>query len=181
MEDISRSTEVWATLNCGNSGEQDGRTTRTVRFGRSGSRDSEVAALKAASLKAPILRTRKLVLVVDDDPSMLKVIERMLKLHGFDTESFNSVEDLEKHANLREAACLVLDINVNGKSGIDLRRRIAMSGISIPAVFITANDNPKVRKAADDADCSAFLVKPFPVKSLIDAIAKAAPEPGRPD
>src|SRR4051812_25865001 len=110
MEDISRSTEVWATLNGGSSGEQDGRTAQAVR---SGFRNPEVAALKAASLKAPILRTRKLVLVVDDDPSMLKVIGRMLKLHGFDTESFNSVEDFEKHANLREAACLVLDINLN--------------------------------------------------------------------
>jgi FixJ family two-component response regulator len=135
--------------------------------------------LKAASLKAPTLRTRKLVLVVDDDPSMLKVIERMLKMHGFDVEVFNSVEDFEKRANLREATCLVLDINLNGKSGIDLRRRIAMSGISIPAVLITGNDNPSVRKAADDSDCSAFLVKPFPVKSLIDAITKVTPEPGR--
>ena len=179
MEDVSRSTEVWATHNWENSAEQDGRTGRTVRFSRSGLPDSEAASLKAASLKAPILRTRKLILVVEDDPSMLKVIERMLKVHGFDAELFNSVEDFEKRANLREATCLVLDINLNGESGIDLRRRIAMSGISIPAVFITGNDNPKVRKAANDADCSAFLVKPFPVKSLMDAIARATPEPAR--
>ena len=152
--------------------------------GPSGSADlacltSEAASLKATSLKAPILRTRKLILVVEDDPSMLKVIERMLKMHGFDAELFNSVEDFEKRANFRDATCLVLDVNLKGKSGIDLRRRIAMSGISIPAVFITGNDNPTVRKAASDADCSAFLVKPFPAKSLMDAIARATPEPAR--
>jgi FixJ family two-component response regulator len=125
------------------------------------------------------LRTQKLILVVDDDPSMLKVIERMLKMHGFDVELFNSVKDFESRANLPEATCLVLDINLNGESGIDLRRRIAMSGLSVPTVFITGNDTATARQAASDADCSAFLVKPFPVKSLIDAIANATPEQGR--
>jgi FixJ family two-component response regulator len=120
-------------------------------------------------------------LVVDDDPSMLKVIERMLKMHGFDVELFKSVKDFEARANLPEATCLVLDINLNGESGIDLRRRVTMSGMSIPAVFITGKDNATVRKAANEADCVAFLVKPFPVKSLIDAIVKATPEPGRPE
>src|SRR4051794_8873031 len=128
MEDISRLTEVWATLNWGSSGEQDGRTARAVRFNRSGLRHSEVAALKAASSKAPILRTRKLVLVVDDDPSMLKAIERTLKFHGFDVELFSSVNDFEARANVREASCLVLDINLNGESGIELRQRVAKSG-----------------------------------------------------
>lgn len=178
-DDVSRSIEVWARHNWENSAEQDGRTGRTVRFSRSGLPDSEAASLKATSLKAPILRTRQLILVVEDDPSMLKVIERMLKMHGFDAELFNSVEDFEKRANFRDATCLVLDVNLKGESGIDLRRRIAMSGISIPAVFITGNDNPTVRKAASDADCSAFLVKPFPAKSLMDAIARATPEPAR--
>src|SRR4051794_7499024 len=133
-----------------------GRTARTLRFSRLALPDSKAPSLKAANLKAPTLRTRKLILVVDDDPSMLKAIERALKLHGFDAELFNSVEEFETRANLQEAACLVLDVNLNGKSGIDLRRRIAMWGISIPAVFITGNDNPKARKAAKDADCSAF-------------------------
>jgi FixJ family two-component response regulator len=110
---------------------------------------------------------------------MLKGIARMLRVHGFDAELFNSVQEFEHSANLRQAACLVLDIDLKGESGIDLRRRVATSGFSIPAIFITGNDSPKVRKAAYDADCSAFLVKPFAVKSLIDAIAKVAPEDSR--
>ena len=113
------------------------------------------------------MSTQKLILVVDDDPSMLKGIERMLKVHGFDAELFSSVRDFESHASLGKATCLVLDIDLQGESGIDLRRRIAMSGFSIPAIFITGNDNANVRKAANDADCAAFLVKPFPAKSLI--------------
>ena len=89
------------------------------------------------------------------------------------------MDNFENLANIRDATCLILDINLNGESGIELWRRMAMSGVSIPTVFITGNDNPKIRKAANDADCSAFLLKPFPVKSLMDAIAKVAPEQGR--
>jgi CheY-like chemotaxis protein len=181
MEDVLRSTEVSITPRWEDSALPDGWTGTAVRLSRFGVLVPEAGSLRAASVKAPISRTRKLVLVVDDDPSMLKVIERTLKVHGFEAELFSCAEDFEKRANLREATCLVLDINLNGGSGIDLRRRIATSGISIPTVFITGNDNPNVRKAAYDADCSAFLVKPFPVKSLMDAIATATPEPGRPE
>jgi FixJ family two-component response regulator len=113
---------------------------------------------------------------VDDDPSMLKVIERMLRVYGFDVELFSSVSDFESRANLPEAACLVLDVNLNAESGIDLWRRIGISGHSVPAVFITGQDSARARQAATDADCSAFLVKPFSVRSLIDAIARATPE-----
>lgn len=104
----------------------------------------------------------------------------MLKIHGFDVELFSSVKDFEARANLREARCLVLDVNLKGESGIELRQRVAKSGISIPAIFVTGNDSATVRKAANSADCCAFLVKPFPVKVLIDAIAKITPEDSPP-
>lgn len=119
------------------------------------------------------MQTRNRILVVDDDPSMLQVIERMLNMCGFDAELFNSVRDFERRANVGNAACLILDIDLNGESGIDLRRRMTISGIEIPTIFITGNDSVQVRKEASDTDCRAFLVKPFPVKSLIDAVADA--------
>ena len=181
MENVSRSAEVSIRRGWENLALPDGRTGTAVRFRRSDVLVSEASFVEGYEFESANRAHAKARTVVDDDPSMLKVIERTLKVHGFDAELFSSVEDFEKRANLREATCLVLDINLNGGSGIDLRRRIAMSGISIPAVFITGNDNPKVRKAANDADCSAFLVKPFPVKSLMDAIASATPEPGRPE
>jgi FixJ family two-component response regulator len=51
---------------------------------------------------------------------------------------------------------------------------MTISGIEIPTIFITGNDSARVRKEVSDTDCRAFLVKPFPVKSLIDAVANAA-------
>src|SRR5262245_44784027 len=117
---------------------------------------------------------RKLVIVLDDDPGMLRGLERLLKISGFDAELFSSVEDFQRHAALNEAMCLVLDVNLNGESGIDLQRGLKSSGISLPVIFITANDSDAVRQAATDVGCIAYLAKPFPAKSLIDAVVRAS-------
>jgi CheY-like chemotaxis protein len=172
MENTWRSSKMWSIRNQHDLVEQDGRTARSFDCTRSDVTVKRPAGPDSVSLEAPHLPARKLVLVVDDDPSMLKGIARMLRVHGLDAELFSSVQEFERCANLRHATCLVLDIDLKGESGIELRRRVATSGLSVPAIFITGNDNAKVRKAAYDADCCAFLVKPFPVKSLIDAIAK---------
>jgi FixJ family two-component response regulator len=117
--------------------------------------------------------TRKLILVVDDDPSILGAVERLLRVRGFDTEVFNTVESFLNRANLYDATCLVLDIHLHGMTGIDLRRQLTRSGIELPVIFITANDSEPIRKAAMEAGCVAYLPKPFPTKSLIDAIEVA--------
>src|SRR3954462_15204567 len=99
---------------------------------------------------------RKVIVVVDDDPGVLKAIERILKNHGFETKSFSSVEDSQGYTCLNEAICLVLDIDLNGKSGIELRRQLTNSGISVPVIYITANERDAIRKAAIDTGCVAF-------------------------
>ena len=122
------------------------------------------------------MATRKLVVVVDDDASILGAIERALKIHGFDAEVFDTVEDFLERANLSEAACLVLDINLNGDSGIELSYRLARSGHSLPVIFITAGDSEVTRAAALKAGCVAYLPKPFASRSLVDAIEKSFQE-----
>ena len=118
--------------------------------------------------------SRKEIIVVDDEPNMLRAIERLLSVHGFNTVIFDSIDDFFSRANLREATCLILDINLSGQSGIDLRRQIASAGFSIPVIFITASDSELTRKAAMDAGCVAYLAKPFSAKSLMDAVLKSS-------
>src|SRR5262245_28907779 len=98
--------------------------------------------------RRPTVPDRSVVFVLDDDQSMLKGLERLLKAHGFEAELFDSIEDFQNRARLREALCLVLDINLGGKSGIVLRRQLQESGVSIPIIYITANDNDDLREAA---------------------------------
>jgi FixJ family two-component response regulator len=119
------------------------------------------------------LPARDTVFVVDDDAGMLKATERVLMVHGFRAELFDSVEEFQGRAKLSNAFCLILDINLNGKSGIDLKNQLSGSGISLPVIFITADDSNATRKAALDAGCIAYLTKPFLPASLIAAVRDA--------
>jgi FixJ family two-component response regulator len=120
------------------------------------------------------LRNRKAVLVVDDDPSMLRGLKRLLREHGFDTVLFDSADALQRHDHFNDAFCIILDINLNQESGIELRRRLAASGVTLPVIYITGNDNSATRLAAMESGCIAYLTKPFLAKSLIEPIEKAS-------
>jgi FixJ family two-component response regulator len=117
------------------------------------------------------------VFVVDDDPAILKAVERLLKLSGFDSEIFNSADDFCARADPYNAICLVLDIHLNGISGIELRRELANAGVLLPVIFVTADDSDLTRKVAMEVGCVAYLPKPFPAKLLMDAIEMALAQP----
>jgi FixJ family two-component response regulator len=70
-------------------------------------------------------------------------------------------------------ACLILDIHLNGMSGIELRRRLNAVRSKLPVIFITAADDEVIRREAIEVGCVACLNKPFPPNSLIGAINKA--------
>lgn len=121
-----------------------------------------------------ILSDRELVFVVDDDPAMLQGIRRVLKQHGYDTVVFASAEAFRRHEDYEKAICIVLDVNLNDGSGIELRRGLHAAGIGVPVIYMTANDTPAVREAALQSGCLAYLTKPFPAKSLIDPLKRAS-------
>ena len=122
--------------------------------------------------------TCKRIVVVDDDPGMLRAIERILKAHGFDSVCFDCIEDFRGRADLAEAACLVLDINLKSASGIELSKELARAGHSLPVVFITGAHSEGVRSAALKTGCVAYLTKPFPSALLMEAIEKGVEQRG---
>jgi FixJ family two-component response regulator len=73
-----------------------------------------------------------------------------------------------------QACCIILDINLNDESGIEVRHQLRASGISLPVIFITGKDNDATRTAAMDSGCIAYLRKPFPASALIAPIEKAS-------
>jgi len=105
---------------------------------------------------------------------MLRSVKRLLREHGFTAVLFDSAEAFQSQANLDNAFCVILDVNLNDGSGIELREHLVRRGISLPVIFITGNDSEATRRAALASGCSAFLTKPFPAQSLIDPIQKAA-------
>jgi FixJ family two-component response regulator len=113
------------------------------------------------------------IAVVDDNPSMLQGLNRLLSAHGFRVLTFASAELFLDGVAKCEAECLVLDIHLGGMSGIDLQRQLISLSLDLPVIFMTAIDNETTREAAFDAGCVAYLRKPFLAKLLIDAINNA--------
>lgn len=116
----------------------------------------------------------RIVLVVDDDPSLLRCVQRLLKRHGFESVLFGSAEAFQNHGAFDQACCIVLDINLNDESGIEVRHRLKAAGVSVPVVFITGKDNPATRMAAMESGCVAYLTKPFSAESLMEPIQRAS-------
>ena len=117
---------------------------------------------------------RKAVFLVDDDPSMLKGMGRLLRQYGYNAVPFETAKALREHGDFEQAFCIVLDINLGDGSGIDLRHQLAEQGVKLPVIYITGNDSHATRMAAVASGCVAYLTKPFTAQSLIDPIARAA-------
>jgi FixJ family two-component response regulator len=112
------------------------------------------------------------IVVVEDDDGMRQAIERVLQAAGLAVASFASAEAaLEADP---AAACLVLDIYLPGMSAFELYRQLAAAGKGLPALFITARDEPAVRDEAERlGGAGSYLPKPFSGRALLDAISQA--------
>jgi CheY-like chemotaxis protein len=120
------------------------------------------------------LSSRELVFVVDDDPAMLRGVARVLKQHRYDAILFASARAFRRHNDYERAACIILDVNLNDGSGIELRRDLKAAGICVPVIYMTANDSPAVHAAALQSGCLAYLTKPFAAHSLIEPLKRAS-------
>ena len=113
------------------------------------------------------------VFVVDDDASIRTSITRLLREHGFRATVFGSGRALFDHNDFSKAICIIIDVNLNDQSGIELRRRLANEGVKSPVIYITGNDSPAKRLAAIESGCIAYLNKPFTAQSFIEAVEQA--------
>jgi FixJ family two-component response regulator len=105
---------------------------------------------------------------------MLKGVQRLLRQHAYEPILFSSAEAFKKHADFEKAVCVILDLNLNDGSGIELRYHLKADGHSVPVIYITGSENPAVREAALASGCIAFLTKPFSAQSLIEPLKQAS-------
>jgi FixJ family two-component response regulator len=111
--------------------------------------------------------------IVDDDVSLLRALQRLLRAAGFAVETFRSAEEFLPSARRAGLRCLVLDVHLGGMSGFDLQRQLAGLGEPLPVIFITAHDDAETRERARRAGAVAYLPKPFDEKALVEAIHRA--------
>jgi FixJ family two-component response regulator len=113
------------------------------------------------------------VFVIDDDPSMLRALERQLTSAGHRVESFASAQAFLDHAREVRGACIVSDIRMPGMSGLDLQAALAQANGELPIVFISGHGDTLTTVHAMKAGAVNFLAKPFTKSELLAAVAEA--------
>ena len=113
-------------------------------------------------------------MVVDDDPAILRSLERLLRQFGYASLLFQSAQAFASHSDFRRAICILVDIDLGDGSGIELRHRLKAANNSVPVIYMTGNDSPAVRLAAHQSGCFAYLTEPFSAKSLIEPLKRAS-------
>jgi len=110
------------------------------------------------------------VLVVDDDPQIRDSIGELLRSLGMNTRLFASVSDFLKSDKPAGPACLVLDVRLPGRSGLDFQRDLAAADRDLPIIFITGHGDIPMTVQAMKGGAIEFLTKPFRDQDLLDAI-----------
>jgi FixJ family two-component response regulator len=108
--------------------------------------------------------SKPLIAIVDDDESVCRALRRLVRSLGMSAESFSSGQefiDVVEAMPLYEAACVVLDVRMQGLSGLEVQERLIHGGSHLPVIFITAHDDLKEREGALAAGAVAYLRKPF--------------------
>jgi FixJ family two-component response regulator len=113
------------------------------------------------------------VFVIDDDKAVRSAIRNLLESVGMRVETFNSPQDFLKADRKNVPGCLVLDVRLQGISGLDFQKQLAAAKIEIPIIFITGHGDIPMTVQAMKAGAVDFLTKPFRDQDFLDAIQKA--------
>ena len=99
------------------------------------------------------------IAVVDDDESLRRSLSRLLRAAHFQPVSYASAEAFLADTKHPKFDCLLLDIQLEGMSGLELKRKLAIINDETPVVYITALDDPEVRARAEASGCAGFFRK----------------------
>jgi len=110
------------------------------------------------------------VYLIDDDESVRRALQRLLRSAGFEVKAFSSALEFLESEGLDGRACVVLDIHMPGLSGFDVQERLASKEIRMPVIIVSAFDDAETRERARRLGAVAFFRKPIDGQALIDAI-----------
>jgi FixJ family two-component response regulator len=113
------------------------------------------------------------IAIVDDDPSVRKGLERLIRSIGWKTETFGSAQEFLTSARTAAPTCIVLDLQMPGLSGLELQKQMTEAGVETPIVFLTGHGNIPASVKAMKAGAIEFLTKPVDEQDLLNAIQEA--------
>jgi FixJ family two-component response regulator len=113
------------------------------------------------------------IAVLDDDESLRRALIRALQIGEFSTVEFACGEKFLKSWRLDPPACLVLDLEMPGVSGLEILEALKIAKAQFPVIVITAHDAPHVREQSMRRGAAAYLRKPVDISTLLNAVTHA--------
>lgn len=129
--------------------------------------------LPARKPNEPSMRKGATVLIVDDDPSVLPALARLLRAADFSVRTFDRPSALLASEMPTTKACMLVDIHLPEMNGIELCRALAESGRGLPAIMITGRTDAETQRVIEQAHPVTTLFKPVDEQVLLDAVARA--------
>jgi FixJ family two-component response regulator len=110
------------------------------------------------------------VAVVDDDESVCRSLSRLVRTAGFQSVTYPSAEAFLHDTKRLQYDCLILDVQLEGISGLELSRRLAAVKDTTPVLFITAHDDPEARAEALASGCAGYFRKSDPGERVLETL-----------
>jgi FixJ family two-component response regulator len=117
------------------------------------------------------------VAIVDDEEPVRKALKRLLRASGLETETYASGKDFLAASAVHPPSCVVLDLHMPGMSGLQVLHELRLAKADVPAVVITAYDEPASREQCLAAGAAAYLRKPLDERLLLNAISANVKRP----
>lgn len=122
--------------------------------------------------------TAGLIAIVDDDPSVLRALERLLRVRGLQCLAYARAEEFLESLDVKLPDCLILDLQMPGMTGLEVLQSLKRRAVHIPTIIITAHSDPGARQRCESAGAAAFLSKPLRNSTLLAAIEAVAKSSG---
>lgn len=110
------------------------------------------------------------VAIVDDDAGVRGALGRLLRVSGYQVQTFGSAEEFLASGRRADLDCLIVDVYLGGMSGSDLHAELAAAGEAPPTVLVTAHDDAAIAAVLRRSEDLLCLHKPFDDSSLLFAI-----------
>jgi len=116
---------------------------------------------------------KRFVALVDDEESIRRALKRLLRVAEFEVETYASGPEFLASLEHRKPDCVIVDVHMPGMTGFDVVHRLGSDNAGIPAILITAFDDPDFETRAKRVGACRFLRKPIPGDKLIEAVRAA--------
>jgi FixJ family two-component response regulator len=116
---------------------------------------------------------RPTVVVIDDDQEIREALQGLLRSIGLRVELFGSAQEFLDRARADAPGCLVVDVRLPGRSGLDFHEDLVKANIHLPVIFISGHADVPMSVRAMKAGAVEFLTKPVRHQDLLEAIQRA--------